>query len=314
MNMFRLRPTVEGELMKLWSLPEVTAVGPITATRGKLQLSKSMLREKSRMNRCLGKLWKLSSASSNEKKRNSATFDEWSDMEDSDNEEIRRRRGGGSVELKSQIARRKQEFTRTNIAMRTPELPGPKDLGWERPTWTTYQYVIVVTSSFHMASWTFIQTNTSMNMFRLRPTVEGELIKSAGTISALRGHQWDKPEWMHHSSLRATCKLTSENVKASSDDTIESLSQPRASERGYRKSVQCQVTAKLSTSVLSRSSSGSVSLNENEGSVMRDSFKLREHQPKESNSCEITVPTFDRKKVLRTTSRGERLFRGESIR
>jgi MYND finger len=74
-------------------------------------------------------------------KRNSATFDEWSDMEDSDDEEIRRRRGGGSVELKSQIARRKQEFTKTKIALRAPELPGSKNLGWERPTWTAYQYV-----------------------------------------------------------------------------------------------------------------------------------------------------------------------------
>jgi MYND finger len=128
-------------LTKLWSLPEVTAKETTIVNRGRLQLSKSMsmLREKGRMHRCLGNLWKLSSASSTEKTRNTATFDEWSDIEDSDNEEIRRRHGGGSVELISQIARRKQEFTTTNISLRTPELPGPKDVGWERPTWTACQ-------------------------------------------------------------------------------------------------------------------------------------------------------------------------------
>jgi hypothetical protein len=157
-----------------------------------------------------------------------------------------------------------------------------------------------------------------MNMLRLRPTVEGELIKRAGTISALRSHQWDKPEWTLRSSLRRTnhhmsYAFTNNHIEASSERG-EMFKRGGSISISHRKSAQCQFTVKRSTSILSRSSSGSVSLNEKGGCVMHNSVERREQQPRESNSCENTGSTFDRKKVLRTTSRGARLVRGESLR
>jgi MYND finger len=126
-------------LNNLWSLPEATIVEKRTEKRGKLQLSRSMKREKGRMHRCLGNLWKLSAASRADKADSGFAFEEWSDLEDSDSEEIRKRRGGGTLGFSDTVTVNSQKLTTETVTLKHLKASEPKHIGWERPEWTEYQ-------------------------------------------------------------------------------------------------------------------------------------------------------------------------------
>lgn len=143
---FREEVRMKKRLNNLWSLPEATIVEKITDKRVKLQLSRSMRREKGRMHRCLGNLWKLSAASRADKENYGVSFEDWSDFEGSDSEEIRKRRGGGALGLHGSFTESSPLLTTQTKTLKHLEASEPKYIGWERPEWTEYQYVYFLIS------------------------------------------------------------------------------------------------------------------------------------------------------------------------
>jgi hypothetical protein len=92
-----------------------------------------------------------------------------------------------------------------------------------------------------------------------------------------------------------------------------------------RKNASCEFIVKRSTSTLSRSSSGSISVGASGTKMKNKIVELDEkrrndkislvRRPNDSIAGEdISQKAFDRARILRTTSRGAKLLRGESLR
>ena len=137
----------------------------------------------------------------------------------------------------------------------------------------------------------------------------------------------------HSSSLSHNCD---NQIINASNENFESMGKLKVTDRGAmlrrvgsirlgnRKNVSCEFSIYRSSSVLSRSSSGSFDMNGSLPKFKGKDVERNEKQNRNSNcshieNASITVDThckttFDRAIILRTTSRGAKLLRGESLR
>lgn len=190
----------------------------------------------------------------------------------------------------------------------------------------------------------------------MRSTAEGKLIKNDGNLATFKSRGSEKPEWARHSSLRKvstgsnlrnqmnfyvgsnqclSLASTNQSIKAPNIESFESFGKLKATERGTllkragsirlsnRKNASCKFSIKRSTSTLSRSSSGSISLAATtRAKTTKAVIELEEKQKIATEQSEglsitddnISQRVFDRARILRTTSRGAKLLRGESLR